>query len=340
MLVSVVKIAEESIEEAVDRAFDLANGAEQVKDRKMVAIKPNLCRPRSASSGTTTDPRIVEALIRKVNSLTKCLINIVESDNHEANADETFDRLGYRELSEKFENVRCVNLSKDRKVRVHLNGDVLASLVVPETMIFSDCLISVAKLKTHADYKYTGVLKNQYGLLLSKARRAQYHGFMSKVIVDLNRFYRPDLSIIDGLVGMEGFGPIDGVPKSVGAVIASADPVAADAVGASLMGIEPSSIKYLKYAEKKRLGTTRDLQIVGACFKELATEFKFPSRYYWLTKTALSLDRYSILVGNFADFVRLARSALSIVGFSELQRRLSYRGLLRMAIDTITKIEG
>lgn len=340
MLVSVVKIAEQNIEEAVGTAFDLVNGAECIKNRKMVAIKPNLCRPRSASSGTTTDPRIVEALIQKINSLVACRINIVESDNHVTNADETFDRLGYCELSEKYENVRCVNLSKDRKVRVHLNGDILASLTVPESMIFCDCFISVAKLKTHADYRYTGVLKNQYGLLLSKARRSQYHGFMSKVIVDVNRFYKPDLSIIDGLVGMEGFGPIDGTPKSVGAVIASVDPVAADAVGASLIGIKPSSIPYLKYAEKRKLGTTTDLQIVGCNLKDVTTEFRFPSRYYWLTKTALAFERYSILLDNFAEVVRLARSALSTIGFSELQRRLSYRGLFRLAAGTITKLEG
>ena len=121
----------------------------------------------------------------------------------------------------------------------------------------------MAKLKTRVDCRYRGVLKNQYGFFLSEARRAQYRGFMSKVIVDSNKFYRPDLSIIEGLVRMEGFGPKDGDRKPVGAVIASADPVTADAVGASLIGIRPSSIGYLKFAEKKRVGTLRDSQIIG-----------------------------------------------------------------------------
>jgi uncharacterized protein (DUF362 family) len=340
MLVSVVKTTEENIESMVQKAFDLVNGAESISNKNVVAIKPNLCRPRSASSGTTTDPRIVEALIRKIKSINECRINIVESDNHEANADETFDRLGYRELSDKYENVRCVNLSKDRKIRVHINGTVLASLVVPESLVYCDCLISVAKLKTHADYKYTGILKNQYGLLLSKTRRWKYHGFISKVIVDVNRFYKPDLSVIDGLVGMEGFGPIDGTPKSVGAVIMSKDPVAADTVAAGLIGIKPSSISYLSYAEKMGLGTSADLQIVGSDLKDLAVEFRFPSRYYWLSQAALALERNSIYVANFAGFVRLTRSALSTIGFNELQRRLSYRAMLRLAIDSITTLEG
>jgi len=338
--VSVVSVEDNTIEEALNRAIDMIDGDQAIRDRKMVAIKPNLCTPKSASSGTTTDPRIVGALIRKVNSLTACQINIVETDNAQTNADETFRRLGYRDLCERYENVRCVNLSKDRKVRVHLDGDILRSILVPESMIFCDCLISVAKLKTHVDYRYTGVLKNQYGLLLSRAKRVQYHGFMSKVIADLNRFYRPDLSIVDGLVGMEGFGPIDGTPKHVGTLIASMDPVAADAVGAQLIGIPPSSVKYLRYAEKKGIGTTRDLRVVGCDLAHVATSFaSIPSRYSWLSGIALALGRYSAYVNNVAEVVRLARSALSTVGFSELQRRMSYVALSRLALDTIFRLE-
>jgi uncharacterized protein (DUF362 family) len=211
--------------------------------------------------------------------------------------------------------------------------------MVPESMIFCDCLISVAKLKTHVDYRYTGVLKNQYGFLLSRPKRVQYHGFMSKVIADLNRFYRPDLSIVDGLVGMEGFGPNDGTPKHVGALIASKDPVAADAVGAQLIGIPPSSIEYLGYAEKKGIGTTKGLHVEGDLAR-VATKFtSIPNKYYRLGEVALALSRYSMYVNNIAEVTRLARSALSTVGFSELQRRLSFAGLWRLASDTVFRLQ-
>jgi uncharacterized protein (DUF362 family) len=207
-------------------------------------------------------------------------------------------------------------------------------------MIFCDCFISVAKLKTHVDYRYTGVLKNQYGLLLSRAKRVQYHGFMSKVIADLNKFYKPDMSIVDGLVGMEGFGPTDGTPKHVGRLIASMDPVAADAVGARLMGIQPSRVEYIRCAEKKGIGSTRDLQIVGCELSEVAVKFAFiPNKYYLLSNVALALGRYSTYVNNLGELVRLARSALSTVGFSELQRRMSYVGLSRLALDTIFRLQ-
>jgi len=338
--VSVVSVEDDTIEEALNRAIDLIEGDQAIRDKKMIAVKPNLCRPKSSSSGTTTDPRIVEALVRRVNSLADCQINIVETNNAQTNADETFRRLGYQDLCRRYNNVRCVNLSKDRRVQVHLDGDIFRSILVPESMIFCDCLISVAKLKTHVDYRYTGVLKNQYGFLLSRARRVRYHGFMSKAIADLNRFYRPDLSIVDGLVGMEGFGPVDGAPRRVGRLIASMDPVAADAVGAQLIGIQPSSVEYLRYAEKKGIGTTRGLRVVGCDLANRLPSFaSIPSRYLWLSSIALTLGRYSTYLNGLAEVVRLARSVLSTVGFPELQRRMSYIALSRLVFETIFKID-
>lgn len=264
----------------------------------------------------------------------------METNNSKASADETFKYLGYDAFSKKYKNVRCLNLSTDRRVRVHINGDIFSSILVPESMIFSDFFISIGKLKTHADYLYTGVLKNQYGLLLSPAQRSQYHGFMSKVIADLNTFYRPDLSVIDGITGMEGFGPTEGTPKHVGVIIASKDPVAADTVAATIIGIKPFRIGYLKHAENKGIGTWKNIQVVGCDVNEVATSFAFiPTEYYCLTKISLALQRYSRYVRNFADFVRLTRSALSTLGFSAIEKRLSYSGLWRLATDTIFRLE-
>jgi len=337
-LVSVVKCDQIAIDEAVNRAIDLIDGLENVKGKKNVSIKPNLCTPKSSACGATTDPRIIEALIRKINSVMPCQIKIVETNNFRANADETFKYLGYDVLSQRYENVRCVNLSNDPRVRVQVNGEIFSTMLFPESMIFSDGLISVAKLKTHVDYLYTGVLKNQYGFLLGP--RAHYHGFMSRAIVDLNRFYRPDLSVIDGIVGMEGAGPVDGDPKCSGVIIASKDPVAADAIAARIIGIKPSSIAYLRYAEKKGIGTWKDIKVVGCNVDEVATSFAFiPTKYYYVGEISIALQRYSRYARNFANFLSLARNALSILGLSAIEKRMSYSGLLHLATDTIFKLE-
>ncbi|MCW3975982.1 MAG: DUF362 domain-containing protein [Candidatus Bathyarchaeota archaeon] len=339
-LVSIVKCDEDRIYEGMDKTIDLIDGFENIKGRENISIKPNLCTLKSSDSGTTTDPKIVDALIRKINKITKRKIRIVETNNSKASADETFNYLGYDLISQKNKNVSCINLSKDPKVRVHINGEILSTIQVPESMIFSDYLISVGKLKTHVDYLFTGVLKNQFGFVLFHGRRPQYHGFMPKIIVDLNRFYKPNLSIIDGIIGMEGFGPIDGVPKRVGVIIASKDPVAADAIAAKIIGIEPSKIEYLKYAERKGIGTQKNIEIVGCDIEEVSTPFSFfPKRYYYLSKVSLAIERYSRYLRNFGELVRLTRSGLSTVGFSAIEKRISYSGLLHLASDVIFKLE-
>lgn len=339
--VSIVKAEPETAGHAVEESIELIDGLSDLEGKRNISIKPNLCKPCSSQAGYTADLRIVEGVIEKINKMSQCNIQVVETNNSEASADETFRKLGYLHLERKFRNVRCTNLSKEkRKLRMSLNGRIFKTLQVPESMIFSDYIVSVAKLKTHVDYYYTGVLKNAYGFLLSRQRRLQYHGFMHEALTDLNRVYKPDLAIIDGMTGMEGFGPVEGRPKHVGVIIASKDPVAADAVGAEIAGIKPSKIKYLRYAEKNGLGKTKDLEIVGPSIEEVKASFDFiPLRWYLLGKISLSLQRTSRRLYNLGRVFSLTRSAMSTIGYSELRNRLSIFDLLRLARDTTFKIE-
>lgn len=337
--VAIVKAQGETVKSATKKAIDMIDGLRNLEGKKNVAIKPNLCRPSSSHSGATTDIRVVEAVIEKINEAVKCKIRIVETDNFIATADKTFKVLGYLDLEKKYSNVECVNLSKDEKLTLSLDGKILKTLQVPESLVFSDYLVSIAKLKTHADYYYTGVLKNAYGFLLSRYRRARYHGFMHEILTDLNMFYKPDLSIIDGMTGMEGFGPVGGKPKKVGVIIASRDPVAADAVGVKIIGMNPLKIKYLKYAKKNGLGNIKNIEIVGCNIEEVKTKFDFiPKKWLFLGKVSLGLQRVSIRLSNFGRLLSLARSAMSTIGYSELRSRTAILDLLGMAKDVIFKI--
>ena len=342
VLVSLIRAGEGSIDEAVNRAIDLVNGLSNLNGKKIVSIKPNLCGIKSSTSGQTTDPRIIEAIVKKLNStLPNLRIFIVESNNSQATADQTFERLGYADIAKRYSNVECRNLSKDKVVKVNLNGEIFSTLKVPETLLFTDYLINVAKLKTHMDYYYTGVLKNAYGFLLRRSARPAYHGFMKQALADLNIFYKPDLCLIDGVVGMEGPGPTDGYPKPMGVIIASKDPVAADTIGATVMGINPSKIRYLKYAEKKGIGTSKNIQVVGCKIEEVQTKFKFiPMKYYYLGRFALDIQHFSRRCLNLAKLLSMARSGLSMVGFSTVTKRLSYIELFRMIKNTAFKMEG
>lgn len=307
-IVSIVKVSDSSIDESVNKAIDLIDGFDELKEKENICIKPNLCCPKSALSGYTTDPRIVEAIIKRLSSAGSKIIKIVETNNSQASADRTFQALGYSQLEESYPNTTCVNLSKDTRFNRNLNGEIFSNLLVPETLLLSDCLINVAKLKIHLDYRYTGALKNLYGLLLKRHERPRYHGVMYKALVDLARVYKPDLSMIDAIVGMEGPGPTDGCPKYVGAIIASKDPVAADSAGARVMGIPPSKIKYLRYAEKKGLGTSKNIEVVGCPIEEISTKFKFiPMKYYYKRRLSLGIKQFSMRHPKLARFIGFAR---------------------------------
>jgi uncharacterized protein (DUF362 family) len=336
--VSVVKTNDDSIEEALNEAINLIGGLEDIKNKKNLLIKPNLCNPKSSSSGATVDLRIIDCLISKINSITQCKIKIVETNNSKTSASNTFEYLGYKKLEDKYDNVKCINLSRKKRIKVQINGSFFSSITVPEIILSSDYIISVAKLKTHIDYLYTGVLKNQYGFLLGP--RAKYHPFLSKVLLDLNNFYIPDLCIIDGLVGMERFGPVDGSPKRVGILLVSKNPVAIDIVGSQIIEINPKKIRYLSYC-KKKLMINSSIQIVGNKIEEVKTPFKIiKSNAILFGKLSLLIQKFSFYLENFGTLLRLSRSALVTVGFSTLQQRMSYKDLYSLVFDTIFKVDN
>lgn len=322
-----------------------------VTDNDYIVIKPNLCDFRPAYEGGTTDPRIIEALVKIIREKANPRLAIVESNHAVGNADDEFERLGYAALASDL-NIELINLSNDKRYTVALDGYFFKNLEVPESLLKATKIISVAKLKTHAQQKITCNMKNLFGLIPRKAK-AKYHPFMNEVLADLNGFYKPALCIIDGLVCMEGFGPSDGDKKEVGIIICGTNPVATDSVAASIMGFNPSSVPCLKYAEKKGLGSTKDIDVVG----DITTigKFNFIPIYSYLAYRfsfllSRSTNKASNFVDNFAKFISqagvgflvLRRGSFFIPDFGEVTRRSAFsyaKGLiLRPIIVLMLKI--
>ena len=255
--VAIAKIENDDIAKALKRAISLL---EPIDFTGPIAIKPNLCDLIPASMGVTTDIRAVEALIEIIREKSNDKISIVESDHWIASADEEFENLGYKELEPKY-GVELVNLSRDRKVSIRMKGHHFDVFRCPETLVNSR-LISISKMKTQYQYRFTGILKNQFGLIPEKYK-GKYHPFMSEVLADLNGTFRPFLSIIEGLYSMESAGPAEGKPIKTNVIICGTDPVAVDAVAATLAGINPFKIGYLKYAAKKGIGEINNIDVVG-----------------------------------------------------------------------------
>jgi len=224
-------------------------------------------------TGATTDPIMVEALIQRLKQL-PVEIYVVESDGSMTNADNAFEATGMAELCNRY-GVKYLNLRhvKD-KVKIKIpNGDALKDITVPR-IVAESAIISAAKLKTHMATKVTLGMKNMFGLLPDKLK-FKYHALgISKVVVDINSVIKPNLTVIDGFVAMEGKGPTDGTPVKMNLIIAGRDPVATDATAVRVMGFDPHEVSHIRSANQKGLGSIDDIEVVGSKIENVCRVFK------------------------------------------------------------------
>ena len=276
-ILSIVKVQDDSdIRERVQSGFELI-GKPAFHQNDVVAIKPNLCCIKGPETGATTDLRVVEAIIRYLQEEFHVSdISIVESDGTQLLADMAFKLLGYEGLCERL-NVKLVNLSKSPcSYKVYEKNAFLKRVKYPEILERVNWLISVPKIKIHTLCSFGGTMKNQYGCN-PVPKKSIYHGHLNDCLVDLTAVFKPQLIVVDGIVGMEGRGPVDGVPVKMNTLIFGRDVVAVDHLIAQLIGINPSKVKYLIEAQKRGLGTT-NYRVLGASFKETARRFNCPPK--------------------------------------------------------------
>jgi uncharacterized protein (DUF362 family) len=310
---------------------------------KRIAIKPNLCSAKSSYCGATTELQMVREVICFLNEKTNssCEIFVIESDSEGVGANFVFDRLDYRSLENEFKNVKLINLSKDEKIQVVFEkSKVFDLLEVPKTLLGIEYLISMAKLKTHVDQRISCVLKNQFGLLPRK-HKSVFHPFLSEVLCDLNSLYSPDLCIVDGIMGMEGFGPTSGTPKSVNAILIGTNPIATDIVAAKIIGFKPKQVPHLKLTMKVNKYNESKFSIVGEEIESVQSKFRFIAyRHYLIARIGLRLQKWSVYASNFGSLLQKLRSALATVGFSEVNRKVAFRDIVRIVKTIVMKQHG
>jgi uncharacterized protein (DUF362 family) len=258
--------------EPVFKALDLIDYKQALEGYDKVLIKVNFITDKTWDTGATTDPIVVEAIIKKLEDL-PLKIYVVESDATITNADKAFEKTGMKDMCER-NDVEWLNLRyvKD-KIKLDIsNGETLQSIIVPRLVVES-AVISAAKLKTHINTTVTLGMKNMFGLLPDKFKGKYHMKGISKVVVDINTVLRPIFTVIDGFVGMEGRGPTDGTPVQMNLIIAGSDPVATDATAARVMGFNPYEITHIRKAYEKGLGNS-ETQIIGEKLETVKRRFK------------------------------------------------------------------
>jgi len=227
----------------------------ELSGRKIV-IKPNLIANRPYP--ITTPAETVEALIKYF--MDRNEVVIAEGSGFD-DTNTIYRDQGYVELAERY-GVRLVDLNRDEfEVLERADAKMLKKFEFPLTLKDS-YLISVAVLKRHSIARLTLSLKNMLGATIGRDKGRFHRLGINESIVDINLYKRPDLAVIDGRLGLDS--ELGGKERKFGVMIFSEDPVAADAVGAKILGLDPLAVPHLKLAQDVRLGTCdlRRIEIV------------------------------------------------------------------------------
>jgi uncharacterized protein (DUF362 family) len=145
-----------------------------------------------------------------------------------------------------------LNLDDVERVTLPTHASRLRELYLPKTCMGVDLVVSMPKMKTHHWAGVTLSMKNMFGIVPGACygwpKNVLHWAGIDRAILDINAAARPDFAIVDGIVGMEGNGPIQGEAKSSGVLVFGNDPVAVDATCCRLMGLRPERVKYLEQA--------------------------------------------------------------------------------------------
>jgi len=266
-------------EDITVKALEMAAAYVALPRGKPVLIKPNYINATHPSTGITTDSRVIEGVVKFLKQRNVKIVIIGEGSGF-ADTLQAFQVAGVDAVADKW-NVKLVDLNKDEFVEVKpTNPTALKKVKIAKTALQST-IISVPKLKPHRMAGVTLSLKNMVGAVTPKG---SIHSHLSENIVDLASVIKPSIAVIDGIIAGEGH-ETSGNPLEMNLVIAGTDPVAVDAVGAAVMGIPPVSVKHLRLAEERGLGTCNlgQIEILGEPIEKVKKRFKISFLSKFLT---------------------------------------------------------
>jgi uncharacterized protein (DUF362 family)/Pyruvate/2-oxoacid:ferredoxin oxidoreductase delta subunit len=240
---------------ALTEALDILGGLTSfVKKGQTVLLKPNLFSPHPPEDAVTTHPELVHQVILACVKAGAARIWVGDSPVGVHDETELWRRTG---MAGAVAGTPAELKSwRVKQTPLNCDGDVLA---VPEWYGEVDVVISMAKLKTHCLTTMTGAMKNVYGLVSGLAK-TQFHVkypsplTMSAFLVRVFGALKPQLTIVDAVMAMEGNGPAPGQPRSVGVLLAGRDAVALDAIGCQALRISPSTVPMIRMAANRNLG--------------------------------------------------------------------------------------
>jgi uncharacterized protein (DUF362 family) len=219
---------------------------------KTVLLKPNLVGPDPLGI-MNTHPAVVAAARESFLRLGASQVLIGDGPAMDRDTEAVIESVRLKEFAGPLARTFIdLNIDDVEKVPLKTHASRLNELYLPKTALGVDFLVSMPKLKTHHWAGVTLSLKNMFGVVPGGCygwpKNVLHWAGIDRAILDINAAARPDFAIVDGIVGMEGNGPIQGTPKPCGVLVLGDDPVAVDSTCCRVMGLNPARVNYLARA--------------------------------------------------------------------------------------------
>ena len=237
----------------IQRGFqELGVSAAEIRGKKIL-LKPNLVETHVESAHINTHPLVVRAAIEAFFHLGARKVIVGEGPGHRQDVLQILEESGLGPILHE-DRIPFVDLNEQTGYGIKNQGEwtALSTLTFPGVFRDVDWIVSMPKLKTHHWAGVTLSMKNLFGVLpglyYGWPKNVLHHQGIHESILDITATLKPQFSIVDGIVGMEGDGPIMGTPKPMGVVVMGRNFPAVDATCARLMGIDPHKVPYLNAA--------------------------------------------------------------------------------------------
>ncbi len=259
-----------------------------IEPGSQVLIKPNLLQGLAPDRCVTTHPEVVRAVASVLCGM-GCRVIIADSPGggiryNPANLKNLYHVTGYDGIVQ--ETGAELNYDTRYQTVKYPEGKLVMSFPVINPAIDADHIVVISKAKTHLWTLFTGGAKNLFGVVPGLYKplfhaRFQNPDHFGSMIVDLNQMLTPSLQIMDAVIGMEGDGPTSGRPRYLGAVLASRDPFALDAIACRMIGIPPLDVPTTREAVSRGvLVKVEDITLGGDSMGPLPlSRFRYPCTY-------------------------------------------------------------
>ncbi|WGX74755.1 DUF362 domain-containing protein [Paraclostridium bifermentans] len=276
----------ENIKKSIEKNLDDIGGIEKyISPNSKVLIKPNLLMKKIPEEATTTHPTVVKVVCEMLLKL-NCEIVIADSPGGPYTTSALkgiYKSTGMKDIADELEITLNYDVSEVKVENENSKALRFMDIITPIKEV--DHIINICKLKTHGMATFTGGVKNLYGSIAGLKKAEIHYRFPSEeifcedVLLDICSYVNPTLTIMDGIVGMEGEGPSAGSPRHIGTTLVSTSPYALDSIACKLINLDINKVPTVRGSIKRGYikNDLSDVKAIGDDISQFVVkDFKIP----------------------------------------------------------------